>query len=394
MMLKYLIEKEFKQFIRHPFLPKVVVIFPIFVMFVMPWAVSFDIRHIKVAIIDSDRSGLSKELTDRVVNSTYFDLAGMPGGYQEGKDMIGEGSADMIVVIPDNFERDFMRDGHCEVLVEVNSVNSMKGGLAGAYIALIINKMSAEKLLELQMSEIGNTAMLADSSEDPAGSENQMGIGIISPTINLNNQYVFNPLLDSKYAMLPALTIVVLVLVCGFMPALNIVQEKENGTIEQINVTPVRKFSFVMAKLIPYWLVGFFVLTLCFGIMWLVYGQVPVGSFLTIYLFAFLFVLAITGFGLIISNYSNTLQQAMFLVFFFVIIFILISGLLTPIASMPNWAKVIATVSPPRYFISAMRSIYLKGSGVSDLLPQLRMLILMSVVFFGWAIISYRKKSK
>lgn len=371
--MKYLLEKEFKQFFRHPFLPKLVVLFPVFIMLVLPWVVSFDIKNLNVAIVDSDHSQLSEEVVDRVINSNYFKLAGTPRSYEEGMNMIELGEADMLIVIPDNFELDFIREGYVDILVEVNSVNSIKGGLGGAYITQIISEISAEKIAQMQSS----------------GS----GINIISPKINLNNQYLFNPHLDSKTSMVPALMIVILILICGFLPALNIVQEKEDGTIEQINVTPVGKFSFVAAKLIPYWSVGFFVLTLCFFIAWLVYGLFPIGSFLTIYLFSFLFVLAITGFGLIISNYSNTLQQAMFVIFFFIIIFILISGLLTPIASMPDWAQFIATLSPPRYYISAIRSIYLKGSGVADLLPELYALLIMSLLAFGWAIISYRKKS-
>ena len=193
--------------------------------------------------------------------------------------------------------------------------------------------------------------------------------------------------------MIPALMVMLLTLICGFLPALNIVSEKEVGTIEQINVTPVPKFIFILAKLLPYWLIGFVVLTVCFILAWLIYGIVPVGHFLLIYFFAVLFVLVMSGFGLVISNYSATMQQSMFVMWFCLLVVILMSGLFTPISSMPEWAQLITIFNPLRYFMEVMRMIYLKGSGFFDLLPQLGILLLFAVVFNSWAVISYRKNN-
>jgi ABC-2 type transport system permease protein len=162
--------------------------------------------------------------------------------------------------------------------------------------------------------------------------------------------------------MIPALMVMLLTLICGFLPALNIVSEKEVGTIEQINVTPVPKFIFILAKLLPYWLIGFVVLTVCFILAWLIYGIVPVGHFLLIYFFAVLFVLVMSGFGLVISNYSATMQQSMFVMWFCLLVVILMSGLFTPISSMPEWAQLITRLNPLRYFMEVMRMVYLKGS--------------------------------
>ena len=206
-----------------------------------------------------------------------------------------------------------------------------------------------------------------------------------------DTQGLFNPNLNYKLYMIPALMAMLLTLICGFLPALNVVSEKEVGTIEQINVTPVPKFTFILAKLLPYWIVGFIVLTLCFVLAWLLYGIVPVGHFSMIYLLVIFFVLVMSGFGLVISNYSATMQQSMFVMFFFMLILMLMSGLFTPISSMPEWAQAITVFNPLKYFIEAMRMVYLKGSGLVDLLPEIGILSLFAVFFNSWAVISYRK---
>ena len=199
--------------------------------------------------------------------------------------------------------------------------------------------------------------------------------------------------MDYKVFMVPALMVMLLTMLCGFMPALNIVAEKEAGTIEQINVTPVGKFTFILAKLIPYWSIGFFVLTLCFGLARLFYGLAPAGSIVTIYAAAGLFVLTISGFGLMISNHSDTMQQATFVMMFFMVILILLSGLFTPISSMPQWAQDITILNPLKYLMQVMRLVYLKGSPFSQLTVQFAALAIFAVVLNLWAVLSYRKNS-
>ena len=169
--------------------------------------------------------------------------------------------------------------------------------------------------------------------------------------------------------------------------------EKENGTIEQMNVTPVSKTMFILAKLIPYWVMGLVVLTICFVVAWAVYGLVPLGSFLTIYCASILFIFIMSGFGLIISNYSATLQQALFVIFFFIMTFILMSGLFTPTKSMPVWAEIVSSFIPPRYLIEIMRNVYLKGGGFVDLYPKFLALGGFVVVVNFIAVLSYRKRS-
>lgn len=191
--------------------------------------------------------------------------------------------------------------------------------------------------------------------------------------------------------MVPALMIMILAMISGFLPALNIVAEKQSGTIEQMNVTPVKKSTFILSKLIPYWVIGYVVLTIAMLIALFYWNLKPSGSIWIIYFFATLFIVAFSGFGLVISNYAGTVQQAMFMMFFFVLTFIFMSGLYTPVENMPGWAQMISNFSPLKYIIQVLRLVYLKGSNLSDLSRQFYALISFAIVFYSWAIISYSK---
>ena len=170
------------------------------------------------------------------------------------------------------------------------------------------------------------------------------------------------------------------------MPALNIVGEKEVGTIEQINVTPVGKFSFIMAKIIPYWVIGLVVMTICFILSWAVYGITSAGPLLVIYLIAIIMALIMSSLGLIISNYSSTMQQAMLVMWFCMVCFILLSGLFTPVRSMPDWAQYLTDINPMRYFIDAMRIVFIRGGGLLEIMSQFIALISFSIVMGTWVL--------
>lgn len=368
MMIKFLIEKEFKQIFRNSFLPKMILAFPCMVMLVFPWAVNLEIKNINVAIVDWNRSMMSSRLVEKIGASDYFNLVEFSDSYDAAMKEIGTGKADVVIEIPSRFEEDLVREGNSRVMVAVNTVNGTKGGLGSSYLSSIISDFTTE-INEERGGQPGGPAM----------------------SVSVQNRY--NPHLDYKVFMIPGLMVMLLTLLCGFLPALNIVEEKEKGTIEQINVTPVRKFTFILAKLIPYWIMGFLILSICFILSWLIYGLVPAGSLLTIYIFAMLYVLVMSGFGLLVSNYSATMQQAMFVMFFFIIIMLLMSGLFTPVDSMPGWGRAVTAVNPLTYFIRVMRQVYLKGSTFIELLRPFWVLSVFALVFNTWAILSYRKKT-
>ena len=192
--------------------------------------------------------------------------------------------------------------------------------------------------------------------------------------------------------MVPGILVTLVTMIGAYMCALNIVKEKEIGTIEQINVTPIKKHIFILGKLIPFWVIGVFVFSVGLFLVgrW-VFGIVPRGSILLLYLFLSIFLIAVLGIGLLISTYSETQQQAMSVAFFFMMIFILMSGLFTSVDSMPNWAKFIANCSPVTYFIQVMRMVVLKGSGFADIKYQLLIMVGFASFFNGWAILNYKK---
>jgi ABC-2 type transport system permease protein len=368
-MLKFLIEKEFKQLLRHSFLPKLVIAMPCMILLVFPWVASYEVQNVSLCVVDNDHSTFSSRLTQKVAASAHFRLTATASGYSRAMQSIESGEADIILEIQPSFEEQLMRGGEGQVMLSVNAVNGVKGGLGSAYLLNLLSDYAAE----LRSERLPPPAVAATGS------------------IRLQPTYFFNPRLNYKAYMIPALMALLLTLLCGFLPALNIVSEKESGTIEQLNVTPVGRLTFILAKLTPYWLVGFIALTIGFALAALLYHITPAGSFGTIYFFAAIYILAISGFGLVISSYSDAMQQAMLLAFFFIMILALTSGLFTPVSSMPQWAQYITVVNPLKYFMQVMRMVYLKGSGIGDLLPQLIALCGFAAFSNTWATLSYKK---
>lgn len=352
MVLRYLISKEFKQFRRNAFLPRLVIMFPIMTMLIMPWVTTMDIKAVQITVIDNDNTTTSMRLINQIDHSDYFKLNRKVYDYNSALDDIEYGKADIILDIPYNFEKDIINGQQSNIYISANAVNGTKGSIGSSYLASIISKFDSK--------------------------------------ITISNFY--NQTLNYKQFMIPALIAVLIILLCGFLPALNIVSEKENGTIEQINVTPIHKYEFILSKLIPYWIIGLIVLTICFLLSWLIYGYLPLGSFIVIYAAVIIFILVISSFGLIISNYSQTMQQSMLVMFFFILLFNLMSGLFTPIRSMPNWAQYISACMPPTYFIEIMRGVYQRGCGFSQLAIQFFTLGGFAFLLAIISIMSYKKR--
>lgn len=203
----------------------------------------------------------------------------------------------------------------------------------------------------------------------------------------------FNPMLNYQFFMVPGILVILVTMVGSFLSALNIVKEKEIGTIEQINVTPIRKHQFILGKLIPFWVLGLVVLTIGMLLARIFYGIIPEGSLFTIYIFAVVYLLSVLGLGLLISTYTETQQQAMLISFFIMMIFILLGGLYTSIDSMPQWAQIFTKFNPVTYFIEVMRMVVLKGSSLFDIRFHLLIVAIFGVVLNGWAVVNYKKRS-
>ena len=350
MTLRYLIQKEFLQMRRNAFMPKIIFIFPIMVMCVMPWVMNQEVKNIRVDVVDHDRTTQSQQLVHRIEASRYFLFNGQKASYAEALRDVEQSRADLILEIKDG-----------QYLIAANAVNGTKGSIGSSYLSQIITS--------------GNLTPLN------------------SKLSSLNSKLLYNKHQSYKVYMIPALMGILMMMLCGFLPALNIVGEKETGTIEQINVTPVSKWSFILAKLIPYWLIGLLVLTVCLVLSWLVYGITCQGPLWLVYLLAMLLALFFSSLGLVISNYSDTMQQAMLVMWFFVVCLMLLSGLFTPTRSMPDWAHLTTYVNPMHYFIDAIRTVFIRGGQLSDIVHQVAALGALAGLTASWAIVSYRKNS-
>jgi ABC-2 type transport system permease protein len=369
-MLRYLLEKEFKQFFRNHFLPRMVVVMPCVIVAVFPLVANMDVKNLLLAVVDNDHSNSSRQMQEKIVSSGNFTLSGYFDNSDAALQSIENGEADLLLEIPPKFEENLIREHSADVMIAANAVNGMKGALSSMYLTGIIAGYNRE-LAVRQIPEMAHAV----------------------PAVEVRPLFRFNPALDYKVFMIPALIAMLLTVICGSLPTLNIVSEKENGTIEQMNVTPVGKFTFILAKLIPYWTAGFVVMTLCMFTALIFYGIFPKGSVLLLYTFAAVFILCFSGFGLIVSNYAKNFQQAIFIMFFFVLTMIFLSGLYTPFQNMPQWAQMIGNASPLKYFIQVLRMIYLKGATFADMQHLFYPLCGLAVFFNGWAVLSYRKKS-
>ena len=346
MTLKYLIQKEFLQIRRNAFLPRLIVMFPIVIMCVMPWVMQMEVKNIVVDVVDIDHTVESQRLVQQIAASNYFIFGGQKATYAEAIKDIEKGRADVILEI---------RDGR--YLIAANAVNGTKGSMGSAYLSQIVTSHQPIPILQASILNLYNKGQ------------------------------------DYKLFMIPALFAIVMMLMTGFLPTLNIVGEKEAGTIEQINVTPVSKWAFILAKLIPYWLIALFVITVCLLLAWLVYGITPAGPVWLIYVLAMLLALFFSSFGLIVSNYSDTMQQAMFVMWFFVVSIMLLSGLFTPTRSMPQWAYLTTYINPMHYFIDAIRTVFIRGGGLHETAHQVLALAGIGTLMGCWAVQSYKKNS-
>ena len=363
--LKILLKKEVTQIRRSPLMRYVIFVMPILVMLIIPLVATLDVKNVGVAVVDNDHTELSRRMTADMDASEYLAVTGCYSNYDEAFRLLEEGGADVIVTIPEDYLRDLTNKENPKLDLKANGVNATKGMLGAQYAM-----MSVVKTVSKWQEEQGMEKPMLEHS-----------------TINL-----YNPTLDFRNYMIPALMVVLLIIICGFLPTLNLVSEKETGTIEAMNVTPVGRFEFVLSKLIPYWIVGILVVTVGMLIGWLVYGLVPQGNVANIYLASILFSLIMSGLGVFIANKSATILQSIFMMFAFIVVFQLMSGLFTPVASMPQWAQYITYAIPPRYFIEIMRSVYLKGAGISDLWMQYLSLSGFALLFSFIAAATYKKR--
>jgi ABC-2 type transport system permease protein len=365
-----ILRKEFRQIFRNKTMLPLIFVLPFIQLLILVNAATMDMKHIKMMLVDQDHSSLSRQLSDRFIHSPFFSLEGSKNSTEEAeKSMLGN-KTDLIIVIPSGFEKKLYRDGISPLQLQVDAINGMTAGLISAYSSQIITGYNRELIATNGINAMVNQA--------PAN-------------IETSYSFWYNSELKFKYYMVPGILVILLTIISMFLASLNLVREKEMGTNEQINVTPIRKYQFIMGKLIPFWIIALFELSFGLTLGKLLFNIPIEGSLLLLFAFASVYLITILGLGLLVSTLSNTQQQAMFLNFFFMITFVLMSGIFTPAESMPHWAQQVNFVNPLAYFMRVIRMILLKGSGWIDIRGDFYAMAGYAVLSLSLATWRYRK---
>jgi ABC-2 type transport system permease protein len=365
----YLIRKELLQIFRNKFISRAIFGVPIVQMLLLVPAVTFEIKNIKLCVIDRDMSADSRALVNQLEGSTFFKIKYSTFSEEEANNLMHRNKCDLILQIPSGFGKNIGTGNPGKVLATVNAINATTAQLSWAYLNGILRDYNMNILIE-------NAGDLAVAS---------------IPQIQITNRYWYNEMLNYKYYMLPGI-LGILVTAIGFLLAgLNLVREKEVGTIEQINVTPVRKYHFIIAKMVPFLIIGLVDLAIGLLIGKLTFNIPFEGSIGLLFLGSAIFLVAVLGLAIFLSTFSSTQQQYMFVAFFFLIIFVLMGGIFTPIDSMPVWAQKFDLINPMSYLMRINRMVMLKGSTFQDISREIYSLILIAIAFTALAVRRYRK---
>lgn len=364
-----LLQKEFLQIVRNKAMLPIIFVMPIMQTMILAFAANYEISNLRLHIVDHDRSSYSRQLTQQLDASERFVVVFYDNAPSLAAEHMQADKSDMTLEIPTGFEKDLVLLQNPSVYLGANAINSVKAGVGLNYAASIIADFNANIRLRAM----------------PAPPVIQSGFIEVAPT------EWFNPSRSYKNFFVPGILAVLITIIGSMLASLNIVREREIGTIEQINVTPIHKYQFIIGKLIPFWVIGLFDLALGLGFSKLVFGLPTVGNMFALFGFAGLFLLAILGFGLFLSTISDTQQQAMFISWFFMLVFLLMGGVFTPIESMPTWAQVLTWFNPVSYMVQVLRLVLLKGSGFIDLWPFFIKMAGFVVALNTLAILNYRK---
>jgi ABC-2 type transport system permease protein len=362
----FIIQKEFLQIFRNRMMLPIIFVMPVIQLLILSHAATYEMKSIRTFIVDIDQSSSSRELVSKFKGSEFYEIVGYSFNYIQAESAIEKDIADLVIHIPPDFEIDMVNNKEASVSLVINAINGSSASLINAYTTSIIKGYNMNLV----------TRLISRKAEQPVGIE---------------YSYWYNPELDYKTYMVPGILVLLVTIVAFFLSGMNVVREKEMGTIEQLNVTPIKKYQFIAGKLLPFWIIAMFELALGLAVAKVFFNIPIVGSIGLVFSVAAVYLVVVLALGLIISTLSDTMQQSMFLTWFFLVIFILMSGLFTAVDSMPNWAKMINIINPVAYFIEIMRMIMLKGSGVSNFLHQFTALIIYAVAAMWVAIWRYKK---
>jgi len=348
----------------------VIFVMPLVQMLILVFAATNELRQVDLAIVDFDNSASSRKLTSGITGNPFFNVRQNLTSTQDAEDLLMRNKIDLALVIPLNFDKDLTLSKKADVQILVDAINGMAAQLSLGYLSNVIGNYSQKILIKTGKALPG-----------------------LMKSIEIKSTYWFNPQLNFKYYMAPGILVVLITVIGMLLGGMNLVREKEMGTIEQINVTPIKKWQFIAGKLLPFLVIGLFDLAFGLLIARLAFNIPVRGSMLLLFGMGSIYLMLVLSLGLFISTISDTVQQATFVTFFILIVFILMSGLFTPVESMPDWAQKLDYANPLYYFVKIMRSIILKGSNLADIFNEFAALSVFAVSMFGMAVFRYRKTS-
>ncbi len=344
-----------------------VLVVPIVQLLILSNAATFQIQGTPTFLVDLDRSAMSRGLVTRLAASGHFGVEGS-GSLDQANDALLEGDATLVVAIPSGFESSIVRTGHATVELSVNAEKGSAAGIVQSYAGRIISDYAAE---------------LSSGSPLPAAGS------VID--VRVRNRY--NATLNYQHYMVPGILVALVTIIGTLLTSQNIAREKELGTLEQLNVTPITRGEFIAGKLLPFWTLGLVELAIGLTMGWLVFDIPMRGSLLLLFGSAAVYLLVALGIGLWISTVVETQQQAMFVAFFIINIYLLMSGLFTPIDSMAPWVQVLSQANPVRHFVTISRAVLVKGAGLADIARPLGLLALFAAVALTFAVSRYKKRT-
>ena len=364
-----LIKKEFLQIFRNPLLLSILIVAPLVQFLLFPFTADYEIKEVHIAFIDNDHSSVSRNIIQKFISSQYFINHGTVSKAEADKMMLRD-EIDFIIELPKDLEKNLMSRQKSHIAITANAINSVKAGIGTGYIQnMLVDFLQG-------MSEF----------KEPADNE--------PAQLHITNIYCYNATMNYKNLIVPGILVILVTLIGAYVTALNIVREKELGTIEQINVTPIRKWQFLLGKMIPFWILGMGEFLMGIGLMYLVFS-IPVQGSLPILLgITAIYLLVMLGLGFFISSVAENQLQAMFIVFFLFILFVLLSGLFTPTEGMPDWATYINWFNPMSFFMDVIKMMVLKGSTIHDVRIPVISLACMAVILNGAALFFYKESSK
>jgi ABC-2 type transport system permease protein len=349
----------------------IIFVTPLIQLIILANAATFEIKNITFNVVDLDQSSFSRELISKFTASNYFTFNKTSFSVNKSEEDFRTNKSKLIIYIPKDFEKDFINTGNTKIQLIIKAEDGNAAVIIQNYSERIIRQFNSSIIPEWQ------------------------GVNTwkIPPMINIAYSNWYNPRLNYKTYMVPGILVVLVTIVGMFLTGMNIAREKEIGTIEQLNVTPIKKYQFIIGKLMPFWIIALFELAFGLFVAKIIFNIPILGSILLIFFVASLYLFVVLGIGLFISTVTHTQQQAMFIAWFFMVVFILMGGIFTPIESMPTWAQNITFFNPLAHFSKAIRMIMLKGSDLIDVIQTIYFLLIYAAIILSLAVWRYRKVS-